>query len=229
MKQGVLHWIYITNDIESHQLVLPKEYHQAMLHMLHDDYSHQGLDHTLALVRERFYWSAMNQDVAEYGTNCHQCHVTKGHYTGSHTQQGLLVANNPLDLLFIDFLKVDPSRDGKENVFVLTDAFTKFSQAFVTNKQKAFTVTKILVNRWFYICQIPAHIRSDKGRSFENDIISHLYSMYNIKQSMTMPYNLGGNFICVRFNHTLLDLIKNLPEEQKGKLVFAHSIISICI
>ena len=55
MKQVVLHWIYITNNIESHQLVLSKEYYQAVLHLLHDDYGHQALDCTLALVRERFY------------------------------------------------------------------------------------------------------------------------------------------------------------------------------
>ena len=79
----------------------------------------------------------MNHDATEYVTNCHWCHVAKGHYTGPHTQQGSLVANNPLDLLCIDFLKVDPSRDGKENILVLTDAFTKFSQAFVTTNQKA--------------------------------------------------------------------------------------------
>ena len=113
--------------------------------MLHDEYGHQGLDWTLALVRERFYWSTMNHDATEYVTNCHQCHIAKGHYTGLHTQQGLLVANNPLDLLCIDFLKVDPSRDGKENILVLTDAFTKFSQAFVTNNQKVFTIAKVLV------------------------------------------------------------------------------------
>ena len=87
--------------------------------MLHDDYGHQGLGQTLALARKRFYWGTMNQDVTEYVTNCHQCHVTKGHYTGPQTQQGSLVANNPLDLLCIDFLKVDPSRDGKENILVL--------------------------------------------------------------------------------------------------------------
>ena len=85
----------------------------------------------------------MNQDATEYVTNCHRCHVAKGHYTGPHTQQGLLVANNPLDLLCIDFLKVDPSRDGKENILVLTDAFTKFSQAFITNNQKALTIAKV--------------------------------------------------------------------------------------
>ena len=101
--------------------------------MLDDDYGHQGLDWTLALARERFYCSTMNQDITNCVTNCHWCHVAKGHYTGPHTKQGSTVANNPLDLLCIDFLKVDPSRDSKENILVMTDAFTKFSQAFVTN------------------------------------------------------------------------------------------------
>ena len=52
LKQGVLHCIYISSDVETHQLVLPLEYQQTVLCMLHDDYGHQGLDQTLALVRE---------------------------------------------------------------------------------------------------------------------------------------------------------------------------------
>ena len=163
LKKGVLHQIYISNDVETHQLVLPLEYHETVLCMLHDDYGHQGLDQTLDLVRERFYWSTMNHDATEYVTSCHWCHVAKGHYTGPHTQQGSLVANNPLDLLCIDFLKVDPSKDGKENILVLTDAFTKFSQAFVTNNQKALTIAKLLVEKWFYVYGILARIHSDKG------------------------------------------------------------------
>ena len=162
--------------------------------MLHDDHGHQGLDWTLALVRERFYWSTMNHDVTEYVTNCHWCHVAKAHYTGPHTQQGSLVANNPLDLLHIDFLKVDPSRDSKENILVLTAAFTKFNQAFITSNQKALTVTKILVKKWFYVYGIPACIHSDKGCNFENAIITKLYSMYNIKQSMTHTIQSAWKF-----------------------------------
>ena len=42
-------------------------------------------------------------------------------------------------------------------------AFTKFSQAFITNNQKALTITKILVEKWFYMYGIPAQIYSDKG------------------------------------------------------------------
>ena len=78
----------------------------------------------------------MNHDITEYVTNCHQYPVTKGH-TGLQIQWGSLVANNPLDLLCIDFLQVDPSRESKENIWVLTDIFTKFSQAFITNNQKS--------------------------------------------------------------------------------------------
>ena len=77
---------------------------------------------------------------------------------------------------------------------------------------------------------IPAHIHSDKGRSFENAIISQLYSMYDIKQSTTTPYNPSGNSICKRFNCTLLGLLQSLPKEQKGcwplhvpSLVFAYN------
>ena len=53
LKWCVLHRIYITNDVESHQLVLPLKYHEAVLHMLHDDYGHQGLEWILGLVRKR--------------------------------------------------------------------------------------------------------------------------------------------------------------------------------
>ena len=58
---------------------------------------------------------------------------------------------------------MDPSGNGKENVLVLTDAFSKFSQAFVTPNQKAITMAKIIVDKWFYVYRIPARIHSDKG------------------------------------------------------------------
>ena len=44
---------------------------------------------------------------------------------------------------------------------VLTDAFSKFSQAFVKPNQKALTMAKIIVDK--YICGSPAEIYSDKG------------------------------------------------------------------
>ena len=75
---------------------------------------------------------------------------------------------------------------------------------------------KILVDKWFYVYGIPAHIHSDKGHSFDNEIMSHLYAMYRIEQSTTTPYNQHGNAPTERLNHTLIGLLKSLPKEQKS-------------
>ena len=61
-----------------------------------------------------------------------------------------------MDLLCIDFTMLDPLKSNKANILVLTDIFTKFSQAFITLNQKALTIAKILVDKWFYIYGIPA-------------------------------------------------------------------------
>ena len=162
--------------------------------------------------------------------DCPCCQVTKGPYVGPKTQPGAIITNGLLDLLCLDFTTMDPSRDSKENVLVLTDAFSKFSQAFVTPNQKALTMAKIIVDKWFYIYGIPARIHSDKGQSFNNSIMEHLYTLYGVRQSTTMPYNPHGNSTCERFNHMLHDLLKTLGKEQKvnwplhlSSLAFAYN------
>ena len=142
-----------------------------------------------------------------------------------------MVAHQPLELLCVDFTKADVAKGGKENILVLTDAFSKYSQAFVTNNQKSLTVMKILVEKWFSIFGIPTQIHSNQGRSFDNKIISHLCKMYGIHQSTTTPYNLHTAMLSVNdFNHTLFGLMKTLDSEQKPNwpvylpsLVFAYN------
>ena len=73
----------------------------------------------------------MLQDIVRWVKNCKQCQTAKGLYVDPDPAQGSIIANNPMDLLCIDFMKVDPSKDGKENVLVMTDAFSKFSVAVV--------------------------------------------------------------------------------------------------
>ena len=51
-----------------------------------------------------------------------------------------------MDLLRIDFTKVDTLKSSKENILVLTDAFTKFSQAFHNTESEGAYHSKILVD-----------------------------------------------------------------------------------
>ena len=70
LKKGVLHRLYINNDVEYHQLILPIKYQAQVLKLLHDGQGHQGLERTLALCWERFYWNTMFQDVTDYAKTC---------------------------------------------------------------------------------------------------------------------------------------------------------------
>ena len=102
-----------------------------------------------------------------------------------------------------------------KNILVLTDAFSKSNQAFIAPNETVFAIAKILVDKWFYVYGIPACINSDKSWSFNNEIMTHLYATFGIEQSNTVPYNLGGYALTERWNHTLIDLLKSLPKEQK--------------
>ena len=60
--------------------------------------------------------------------------------------------------------------------------------------------------------------------------MKHLYAIYDIEQSTTMPYNLHGNAHCEGFNHTIMGLLTSLSKDQKDNwplhlppLIFAYN------
>ena len=91
----------------------------------------------------------MFRDTDHWLSQCERCLISKGDYTEPKTQQGSLTAQQPLELLCIDFTKADVAKGGKENILVLTDAFSKYSQAIVTNNQKSPYSCQNLVEKWF--------------------------------------------------------------------------------
>ena len=96
-------------------------YHMQVPQVLHDCQDYQITCRTIALCQECFYGHSMYRDIAEYVHNCSWCKIVKGHYTSPDTQWGSLIAHNPMDLLCIDFTRLDPLKNVKG------DAFSKFS------------------------------------------------------------------------------------------------------
>ena len=104
--------MFMDND-EIQQLVLPHCLHQSVLQSLHDDNGHQGLQHVIELLHSKVYWPSMFADTNHWLLQCDRCHIRKGDYTEPKTQQGSLVAHQPLELLCIDFTKADMAKGGK--------------------------------------------------------------------------------------------------------------------
>ena len=85
MKKGVLHQLYINNDVEYHQMVISLKYQAQVLQLLHDDQGHHGIERTIALCWEQLYWNPMFQDATKYVKDCPQCQIAKGDYTDPNT------------------------------------------------------------------------------------------------------------------------------------------------
>lgn len=66
---GVLYWKRQSSNASTCQLVLPRE---LVLKSLHDDMGHLGVERTLDLVRDRFYWPRMSA-VEEKIRTCERC------------------------------------------------------------------------------------------------------------------------------------------------------------
>ena len=58
--------------------------------MLHDENGHQGVEQTVALIQERFYWGTMLYDVQSWVKNCQHCKTAKGPYTDPEPPQGVI-------------------------------------------------------------------------------------------------------------------------------------------
>ena len=215
-RDNVLYRIRNTPDKQIiHQLVLPTHYRPTAMSALHNDLGHLGVERTLDMVRNRFFWPKMSDDVKTWCEQCKRCCLRKTKPSKTKVPLVSIHSTEPLELVCIDFLKLEKSKGGYENILIITDHFTKYAQAHPTRDQKAETVAKILWQDFIQHYGFPVRIHADQGRNFESCLIKELCKVCGIKKSRTTPYHPQCNGQTERFNHTLLNMLGTLEMNQK--------------
>lgn len=217
IKRGLLYRVTKrSSGKDVSQLVLPARYRPMVFRAMHDDIGHLGMERTTELIKDHFYWPRMASEIAMYVQNCGRCVARKSLPKRAAPLQQI-TSTGPLDLVCIDFLSIEPDSKGIANVLAITDHYTRYAQAFPTKDQKALTVARVLVEKFFVHYGLPARIHSDQGRDFESKIIKELLTMLGIRKSRTSPYHPQGDPQPERFNRTLLSMLGTLDPSQKSK------------
>ena len=216
ITDGVLYRRHIDPDtgLTSHQLVLPSSERECVLAGLHDEVGHLGRERTLQLVRSRYYWPRMSEDVKTKVRDCPVCIRRK---PGISQKAPLvnIVTTQPMELICIDYLSLEASAGGIENILVITDHYTRLAYAIPTKNQTAKTTAQALYN-FFLHYGFPLKLHSDQARNFESQTIKELCKLAGIDKTRTTPYHAMGNGMCERFNQTLLSMLGCLTAEQKA-------------
>ena len=211
---GILYRKILVDDSEVLQCVVPAKYRQAVFKALHDNMGHPGRDKTLALHRARCYWPTMSKDVELMVQKCRRCICRKA--KSSPAPLTPIVTSQPLELVCMDFLLVEPS-SGYEHILVITDHFTKFARAIPTKNESAITTARALYQNFMTIYGVPTRLMSDQGRNFESKLIKELCALTGTDKSRTTPYHPMGNGACEKYNQTLLKILGTLSEDKKSK------------
>ena len=125
LKHGVLYKRSKVDARTKHLLVVPPSHRQRAMEGCHDQVGHLGQDRVLDLLRDRFYWPGMYVDDVAHINSCPRCLRRK-----SQPDKAPLVnidTSQPLELVHLDYLKIEPSKGNIENVLVITDHFTRYA------------------------------------------------------------------------------------------------------
>ena len=196
------------------QFVVPKLFRERALLGCHDDVGHQGILRTLSLLRERFYLPGMQEEATQHVLKCSRCLRRKTPPQVAPLQP--ILVTQPLELVHMDYLSLEPSKGNIENVLVITDHFTRYALAYPSKTQTAQATATILWDNFICHYGFPEKFISDQGRNFESDLIKELCRIAGVKKVHTTPYHPQGNGQCERFNSTLCNMLGTLSEEEKS-------------
>ena len=198
------------DDSVSYQAIIPRGARRDVLKYSHDlkTAGHLGGKKTLSRVRQMFYWPGLQSDVRSYVAGCETCTKRKEPNPTKRAPMQIVRSGYPMERLAIDILGELPmTPNGNKYILVISDYFTKWTEALPMPNMEACTVAKTLVENVLCRFGIPQKIHSDQGRQFESNLFQEMCKLLGIEKTRTTPYHPESDGMVERFNRTLATML----------------------
>nr|KYP31568.1 Transposon Ty3-I Gag-Pol polyprotein [Cajanus cajan] len=134
---------------------------------------HFGIEKTLSLLREKFFWPHMKRDVQRFCSSCIGCLQAKSTTKPHELYTPLPISNAPWVDISMDFILGFPrTQRGKDSIFVVVDRFSKMEHFIPCHQvDDASNVAKLFFQEIVRLHGLPKTIVSDRDVKF----LSHFW------------------------------------------------------
>ncbi|KAG7556907.1 Zinc finger CCHC-type superfamily, partial [Arabidopsis suecica] len=128
---------------------------------------HFGVDKTLAVVVDHFFWPHLKKDVEKHCSRCVICHKAKSRLHPHGLYLPLPIPNAPWVDISMDFVLGLPKIKHKDSVFVVVDRFSKMAHFIPCDKTNDATqIADLFFKEVVRLHGIPRTIVSDRDSKF---------------------------------------------------------------
>ena len=199
------------------QLVVPVRLKHQILKQVHNHRlgGHFGVKKTMYNLRARFWWPGLREDVNRWCRTCSACQ-RRNPRTGSRMTLHQDLVGSPMERMAMDILSFkEQTTNGNTCILVVTDYFSKWTEAFALPDHQALTVADTLVTEIFLRFGVPRILHSDQGPEFQSELIKEVCRLLEIQQTKTTPYRPQSDGQVERFNRTLIAMLSKFCMDNK--------------
>ena len=199
------------------QIVVPKVLRKQILHLLlsHKTSGHLGIAKTLGKLRQRFYWVGHKADVVRW---CKECKICERVNISLNPKKAPLQPKpvfGRMDHISCDLMGPLPlSQKQNSYILVVSDYFTKFTEAYALPNMYAQTVADTIVCEWICRYGCPTVIHSDQGRQFESDLFQEVCKLLDIHKTRISRYRPCSDGVVERNNRTIKRMLRSTVQSN---------------
>ena len=199
--------LYILKD-DTYRLIIAKRDTDRLIAAYHDKLGHLGQTKCIAVIKQRFYWVDLEDNVRKYISSCAFCSYSKDGNKRLKANVIPIKSSRPFDILCADICgPFNRTSRGNRYVLGMIDHFSKNVVLVPLKSTDASTVSNAIFRHWLIKYGMPKTLLTDNAMYFNSTTTTQLAQLCGITQRFSPPYHQQANGLIERTFQTIKPLI----------------------
>lgn len=228
-RNDLLYYKYdVTGEQARYLCYVPKAFRLSLLRVFHDEHEHIGVDKTVDLILQHFWFPGLRQFVSKYVTHCVVC-ISHKQVPRAPLQpiSSWHKAPVPFDTIHVDVLGPLRESEGHKHVLIMIDAYTKYCLLHAITKQNCSELQRVMT-QVISLFGTFKRLVCDRSRMFDNHEFINWISNFGIEMHFITPEMHQENGQVERYCRTVLNMIRvevNYNDNDWSKVLWKLQLV----